>query len=125
MAHSTQIPPVDIKPTGRALPFIPEQPREHSTDAERCAEFPGLCTSTGPHTAHNRHVSAKTTDGPVSYGFETVGDGFPLLYVDKGHAADFTATEAPAIVAQLRAAADAIEAMAAQLTAIQQGSAQA
>lgn len=125
MAHSTKIPPVDFTPTNRALPFLNGVPRQ-STEAEPCTAFPGLCTQVGPHTAHSNHdLVAKKTDWPVSVGFETVDDGTPLLYADTGHAADFRADEAPTVVAQLRAAADAIEAMAAKLTAIKAKSAPA
>jgi hypothetical protein len=126
-----RIPAPTTTPTGRALPFIPDQPRERAQPAEAteavhgCASFPGVCTVTGPHTAHSQHITAETTDAPISYGFETVSSGAPMLYVDNGHAVDFTAAEAPAVVAQLRAAADRIEAMATQLAALQQGDAQA
>ncbi|MFJ7229825.1 hypothetical protein ACIQVF_09800 [Streptomyces tendae] len=85
-----------------------------------CTVFPGLCTQTGPHTAHSQHVTASATGAPTSYGFETVCGGSPLLYIDNGHSADFSADEAATVVAQLRATADAIEAMAAKLTAVEQ-----
>ncbi|MFC8408551.1 hypothetical protein ACFUG9_34050 [Streptomyces griseoincarnatus] len=113
------VPAVDTTPTGRALPFLTDGPRDHTQPAETvgdCTVFPQLCTQAGPHTAHSNHLTADATDWPVSVGFETVFDGSPLLYVDTGHAVDFTADEAPTVIAQLRAAADAIEAMAARLT---------
>ncbi|MEU0253276.1 hypothetical protein ABZ299_12370 [Streptomyces sp. NPDC006184] len=122
MTQHVSIPRDVFQPTGRALPYIPEQPREHSTETAGCTAFPGLCTQVGPHTAHSNHdFIAKRTDWPVSVGFETAFEGTPLLYADTGHAADFEAHEAATVVAQLRAAADAVEAMAAKLTAIKAG----
>ncbi|NJP73186.1 hypothetical protein [Streptomyces sp. C1-2] len=81
-----------------------------------CPVYPGLCTQTGGHTEHSNHTHGVDRTGwPVSVGFVQLETGEPFLYVDKGLAVDFFPEDAPHTAAQLRAAADAIEGMAAKV----------
>ncbi|MEU1303319.1 hypothetical protein [Streptomyces shenzhenensis] len=85
-----------------------------------CAEWPGLCTQTGEHDDHFNHdQDGETTGWPVGVGFVGLSDSEPLLYVDGGMAADFKPEDTPKVVAKLRAAAAALEALQAQVARIE------
>jgi hypothetical protein len=140
-AVKNTIAPLDLTPTGRipaivaaaaerpdagavtaALPgavdaalrkVAPEQAQQ-----DTCTVWPGLCTETGDHDDHANHTLAATETGwPVSVGFVELTPGRPLLYVDTGMANDFDPEATPMVAAQLRAAADALEAMHAAVKA--------
>lgn len=105
------------------LDGIPSQPRaavQVPAQPGACIVYPGLCDETGDHVDHSNHqLSATNTEWPVSMGFVELsresGEATPLLYIDAGRASDFTPEEAPLISARLRAAADAVDSMAASV----------
>lgn len=87
-----------------------------------CPVWPGLCTDTAPgHDTHSNHeMEATQTGWPVSIGFVGLDDGAPLVYVDSGMASDCGLDEVATVTAQLRAAADAMEALRDQVITVRQ-----
>lgn len=125
----THVPAVDTTTTGH-LPYavqtvgrerhsvpVTDGARGHDEQPTTCTTWPGLCTDTTPgHYDHyNHNLTSNRTDWPVSLGFVANSESTPALYVDAGTASDFPADQAPEVAAQLRAAADSIEAMQAKV----------
>ncbi|MFF4839275.1 hypothetical protein ACFY2G_04330 [Streptomyces collinus] len=125
MAHRIAVPPVDNKPSGKALPFIPAPASDHpenAVDASTCTVYPGLCTEAGEHDDHSNHSNRVLADD----GSLILDIGFVSLSGDEPHEIvylrneDFEPSQVRAKTAELRRLLDLADAMADELMAARQ-----
>ncbi|MEU8031937.1 hypothetical protein AB0C13_25375 [Streptomyces sp. NPDC049099] len=124
MAQHLSVPPIDITPTGRALPYIPEPGRKHPEDVVEAGGCPVFrdCTDTEPghydHCAHNLKVTEDDGVTPVlTAGMVALSgeDQAAIVYI---HNAEFDdAASVHAKTAELRRFLDQVDAMAVRVFA--------
>ncbi|MEV6833598.1 hypothetical protein AB0N17_03545 [Streptomyces sp. NPDC051133] len=124
MAHRLSVPPVDNKPTGRALPYIPEPSSEHPENAAAPGACPVFrdCTETAPghydHCAHNRKVTEDDGTTPVlTAGMVALSgeDQAAIVYIRNAEFADAASVHAK--TAELRRFLDEVDALAVRVFA--------